>query len=121
MTIFSASISSLNLETCNYIADPLDGSTITLKSLMEVYDETTYTYVISFQGDPRYTFLKITVRFLPGPSADTSTLTWFSEYTPINDDTPAPDNLMDIVPHLFENFAPHAEAHLANEAQTVNI
>jgi hypothetical protein len=56
MTIFSASISSLNLETCNYIADPLDGGTITFKSLMEVYDETTHTFVVKFQGDPRYTF-----------------------------------------------------------------
>ena len=50
MTLFKASVSSLNLEACNYVADPLDGSgTITFKSLIEVYDETTHTYVISFQ------------------------------------------------------------------------
>jgi hypothetical protein len=104
-----------------YVVHPADGSTVTLKSLMEVYDETTYTYVISFQGDPRYTSLKFTVRFLPGPSADTSTLTWFAEYTPISGDTPAPDNLMDIVPHLFENFAGHAEAHFADQAKIVNL
>ena len=109
MTLFSASISSLNLEARNYVADPLDGGTITLKSFMEVFDETTNTYVISFQGDPRYTSLKITVKFLPGPSANTSTLTWFSDYTPI-----PPDNILDIVPHLFENFSTHAEEHLAN-------
>jgi hypothetical protein len=98
------------------IADPRDGGTMTLKSHMEVYDETTHTYVISFQGDPRYTSLKFTVRFLPGPSADTSTLTWFSEYTPINGDTPAPYNLMDVVRDVFENFGA-----LADQAKTVNL
>ena len=97
------------------IAHSLDGGTITLKSLMEVYDETTHTYVISFQGDRRYTSLKLTVKFLPGPSANTSTLTWFTDSTPINGDTPAPENLMDIVPHLFEKFSAHVEAHLAND------
>ena len=118
MTLFKASISSLNLEACNYVADPLDGSgTITFKSLIEVYDETTHTYVISFQWDPRYTSLKLTMRFLPGPSANTSTLTWFSEYTPVSGDTPAPDNLMDGVPHLFKNFAAHADAHFADQAE----
>ena len=116
MTLFSASISSLNLEARNYVADPADGGTVTLKSLMEVFDETTNTYVISFQGDPRYTSMKFTISFLPGPSADTSTLTWFSDYTPVSDDTPPPDNLLDIVPHLFENFSAHAEEHLANQA-----
>ena len=102
------------------IADPLDGGTVTLKTLMEVYDETTHTYVVSFQGDPRYTSLKFTVRFLPGPSANTSTLTWFGDYTPISGATPAPDNLMDIAPHLFENFAAHADAYFADQAKAVD-
>ena len=100
------------------IADPLDGGTITLKGLMEVFDETTHTYVKSFQGDPRYTSLKITVRFLPGPSANTSTLTWFADYTPISSDTPAPDNLLDMYPDLYENYAALVDAHLANQAKT---
>ena len=102
------------------IADPRDGGTITLKGLMEVYDETTHTYVINFQGDPRYTPLKFTVRFFPGPSTDTSTLTWFLDYTPISSNAPAPDNLVDVVRDLFENFASHADAHFANQAKTVN-
>ena len=114
-TLFSASIISLSLEARNYVADPLDGGTLTLKTLMEVYDETTHTYVISFQGDPRYTSLKFTIRFLPGPSADTSTLTYVADYTPISDDTPPPDNLIELGPHLFGNFATHAEAHLADQ------
>ena len=87
---------------------------------MEVYDETTHTYVKSFQGDPRYTSLKVTVRFLPGPSANTTTLKWFADYTPISGDTPAPDNLMDIVPHLFENYAAHVDALFADQAKTGN-
>jgi hypothetical protein len=102
------------------IADPLDGGTVTLKGLMEVYDETTLTYVKSFQGDPRYTSLKFTVRFLPGPSANTTTLKWFADYTPVSNDTPAPDNLMDIYPQLYKNYAALADAHFADQAKTVN-
>jgi hypothetical protein len=59
MTIFSASISSLNLETRNYIADPPDdSSTITFKSLMEVYDETTH-FCYQFSRGPKIHFSKI--------------------------------------------------------------
>ena len=105
----------------NMIADPSDGGTIVLKGLMEVYDVTTHTYVINFQGDPRYSFMTFTVKFLPGPSADTSTLTWFSDYTPVSDDMPPPDNLMDVVRDLFENFAGHAEVHFAEQAKAVTI
>ena len=117
MTLLSASISSLILEACNHVADPLDGGTLTLKTLMEVYDESTHTYVISFQGDPRYTSLKFTIRFLPGPSDDTSTLTYVADYTPVSDDTPPPDNLIELGPHLFGNFAEHAEAHFAEQPE----
>jgi hypothetical protein len=44
---------------------PLAGDTITLKWLMKVYVEITHTYVLSFQGDLRYTSQKLTMRFLP--------------------------------------------------------
>ena len=101
--------------------DPLDGDTITLKWLMKVSVETTHTYVFNFQGDSRYTSLKFTMRFLSGPSANTDTLMWFVEYTPYSGGMPAPDNLMDIGPHLFENFAAHADVHFANRAKTGNL
>ena len=103
------------------IADPLDGGTITLKGLMEVFDETTHTYVKSFQGDPRYTSLKFTVKFLPGPSTNTTTLKWFADYTPVSKGTPAPDNLMDIYPQLYKNYAALADSHFADQAKTVSL
>ena len=106
--------SDANLEFYN-VADPHDGGTLTLNTVIEVYDEATHTYVIGVQGDPRFTDVKFTVRFLPGPTPDTSTLKWSCEYTPVNADSPGPEKLMDLIPQVFESFAPHAEEHIAKQ------
>jgi hypothetical protein len=97
------------------VADPHDGGSLTINTVMEVYDEATHTYVMSVQGDPRFTHSRFTVRFLPGPTPDTNTLKWSCEYTPVHADSPGPENIMDIVPQVFGSFAPHAEEHLAKQ------
>ena len=97
------------------VADPHDGGTLTINTVMEVYDEATHTYVMGVTGDPRFTHSRFTVKFLPGPTPDTSTLKWSCEYTPVDPaaDSSGPTNIMDIVPKVFESFAPHAEEHIA--------
>ena len=34
------------------VANPHDGGSLTINTVMEVYDEVTHTYVMSVQGDP---------------------------------------------------------------------
>ena len=97
------------------VADPHDGGTLTLNTVMEVYDEATHTVTVSVQGDPRFTHESFTVRFLPGPTPDTSTLKWSCEYTAVDADSPGPVERMDIVPQVFDSFAPHVEEHLAKQ------
>jgi hypothetical protein len=97
------------------VADPHDGGTLTVNTVMEVYDEATHTFVMSVQGDPRFTHVRFTVRFLPGPTPDTSTLKWFCEYTPVDADSPGPVEFMDMTGQMFDDFAPHAEEHLAKQ------
>jgi hypothetical protein len=94
---------------------PHDGGTLTVNTVMEVYDEATHTFVMSVQGDPRFTHVRFTVRFLPGPTPDTSTLKWFCEYTPVDANSPGPEDMMDIVPQVYDSFAPHVEEHLAKQ------
>ena len=89
-----------------------------MNTVMEVYDEATHTYVMSVQGDPRFKESRFTVRFLPGPTPDTSTLKWSCEYTPVHAGAPGPENHMDIVPQVFEKFAPLAEEHHAKQQAT---
>jgi hypothetical protein len=97
------------------VADPHDGGTLTVNTVMEVYDEANHTVVMSAVGDPRFTHERFTVRFLPGPTPDTSTLKWSCEYTPVDANSPGPEDMMDIVPQVYDSFAPHVEEHLAKQ------
>lgn len=97
-------------------ADDAHGGTPKIKMVMEDYNASTLSYVVDYQGDPRYSHLKFHHRFLRGPSPGTTYLKWLIDYSPYSDETGAPDDLVALNLPLagFKDLA----AHLAEEKKS---
>ncbi|KAG0567321.1 hypothetical protein KC19_7G126200 [Ceratodon purpureus] len=78
-------------------------------TVMEVFDEATCTYIIDVQGDSRYTHVKINGKLSPGPNSGTTLFKWFADYSPVNEDTPPPEHLLAVIPHMFQDLADHLQ------------
>lgn len=100
-----------------YYVDDAHGGTPKIKMVMEDYNESTLSYVVDYQGDPRYSHLKFHHRFLPGPEPNTTYLKWLIDYSPISDDTPPPDDLVALNLPLagFKDLAAHLESTKAEK------
>lgn len=86
-----------------------------IKVVMEDYNPETLSYVLDYQGDPRYTHLKWHIRMLPGPDPNTTSIKWRLDYKPYDKETGAPDDLvkLNLVHAIFKDLAAHLEAEKA--------
>lgn len=92
-------------------ASPAAGQTV--KEKVEVYDDATHTVVYSTVegGDPRFKHTKFTIKFSPGPDANSTTVNWCVEYTPVNDSVPAPEELKTFAESGMKAIEGYAKEH----------
>ena len=83
-----------------------------MKIVMQDYDPSTLSYVVDYQGDPRYEHLKFHVRFVPGPSPQTTAVKWLLDYSPFDANTPPPNDLLalNLPQDIFKDLAAHLES-----------
>ena len=93
-------------------ADDAHGGTPKVNVVLEDYNPRTLSYIIDYQGDPRYRLLKWHLRLLPGPSQNTTDVKWFLEYEPVKAGGPPPHDLLALnLPNaVFKDLAAHLDS-----------